>query len=102
MIGFVLWFAYGVALGNWALIIPNTIAFVVGATTIAVARHYRPRGGLQLAVEVVDRALAADHDLVTLVRREDPDLAAVRVDRGGEARLVGEQHHAHRSRARCS
>ena len=41
VIGFVLWFAYGVALGNLALIIPNTIAFVVGATTIAVARHYR-------------------------------------------------------------
>ena len=41
VIGFVLWFAYGVALGNWALIIPNTIAFAVGATTIAVARHYR-------------------------------------------------------------
>ena len=41
VVGFVLWFAYGVALHNWALIIPNTIAFVVGATTIAVARHYR-------------------------------------------------------------
>ena len=41
VIGFVLWFAYGVALGNLAIIIPNTIAFVVGATTIAVARHYR-------------------------------------------------------------
>ena len=41
VVGFALWFAYGVALHNWALIIPNTIAFVVGATTIAVARHYR-------------------------------------------------------------
>jgi MtN3 and saliva related transmembrane protein len=41
VIGFVLWFAYGVALQNLAIIIPNTIAFVVGATTIAVARHYR-------------------------------------------------------------
>jgi MtN3 and saliva related transmembrane protein len=41
VIGFVLWFAYGVALHNWALIIPNTIAFLVGSTTIAVARHYR-------------------------------------------------------------
>jgi MtN3 and saliva related transmembrane protein len=41
VIGFLLWFAYGVALHNWALIIPNTIAFIVGATTIAVARHYR-------------------------------------------------------------
>lgn len=41
VIGFALWFAYGIALDNLAIIIPNTIAFVVGATTIAVARHYR-------------------------------------------------------------
>jgi MtN3 and saliva related transmembrane protein len=41
LFGFALWFAYGVALHNWALIVPNTVAFVVGATTIGVARHYR-------------------------------------------------------------
>ena len=41
VIGFALWFAYGVALENLALIIPNTIAFIVGTTTIAVSRHYR-------------------------------------------------------------
>jgi MtN3 and saliva related transmembrane protein len=41
VIGFALWFAYGIALGNWAIILPNTIAFVVGLSTIAVARHYR-------------------------------------------------------------
>ena len=41
VVGFALWFAYGVSLHNWALIIPNTIAFIVGASTIAVARHYR-------------------------------------------------------------
>ena len=41
VVGFVLWFAYGIALGNLALIIPNTIAFLVCSTTIAVARHYR-------------------------------------------------------------
>jgi len=41
VIGFALWFAYGLALENLALIIPNTIAFIVGTTTIAVARHYR-------------------------------------------------------------
>ena len=40
-IGFVLWFAYGIALQNLAIIIPNTIAFVVGSTTIAVALHFR-------------------------------------------------------------
>ncbi len=41
VIGFALWFAYGIALRNLAIILPNVIAFVVGATTIAVARHYR-------------------------------------------------------------
>ena len=41
VVGFVLWFAYGIALRNLALIIPNTIAFVVGTTSIIVARHYR-------------------------------------------------------------
>ena len=41
VIGFALWVAYGIALGNLAIIVPNTVAFVVGATTIAVARHYR-------------------------------------------------------------
>jgi uncharacterized protein with PQ loop repeat len=41
VVGFVFWFAYGIALHNWALIIPNTIAFIVGTTTIVVARHYR-------------------------------------------------------------
>lgn len=41
VIGFALWFAYGIALRNLAIIFPNVIAFVVGATTIGVARHYR-------------------------------------------------------------
>lgn len=41
VIGFALWLAYGISIGNLALIIANTIAFIVGATTIAVARHYR-------------------------------------------------------------
>ena len=41
VVGFALWFAYGIALQNLALIIPNTIAFIVGTTTIVVARHYR-------------------------------------------------------------
>ena len=41
LVGFVLWFAYGIALANPAIIVPNTIAFVVGATTIAVAVRFR-------------------------------------------------------------
>ena len=40
-IGFLLWLAYGIALGNWALIVPNTVATIVIVATIAVARHYR-------------------------------------------------------------
>ena len=41
LVGFALWLGYGVALANLALILPNTIAFIVGATTIGVALHYR-------------------------------------------------------------
>jgi MtN3 and saliva related transmembrane protein len=40
-VGFVLWLAYGIALHNLALIIPNTIAGIVSATTILVARRFR-------------------------------------------------------------
>ncbi|MBW3612342.1 MAG: SWEET family sugar transporter [Chloroflexi bacterium] len=39
--GFTLWIAYGVALGNAALIVPNSVAFVIGAATIAIALRYR-------------------------------------------------------------
>jgi uncharacterized protein with PQ loop repeat len=41
LVGFVLWVAYGVSLRNPALIVPNTIAFCVGATTIAIALRFR-------------------------------------------------------------
>lgn len=40
-VGFLLWLAYGVALGNWALIVPNVVAAVVISATIAVAVRYR-------------------------------------------------------------
>ena len=40
-VGFLLWLAYGIALGNWALILPNTVAAIVIVATIAIARHYR-------------------------------------------------------------
>jgi MtN3 and saliva related transmembrane protein len=40
-IGFTLWIAYGVALGNAAIIVPNTVAFGVGAATIVVALRFR-------------------------------------------------------------
>ena len=41
LIGFGLWFAYGVAAANLALIVPNVIAAIVMATTIGVALRYR-------------------------------------------------------------
>lgn len=40
-IGFSLWVAYGVALGNLALIVPNSVALVVGLLTILAAVRYR-------------------------------------------------------------
>lgn len=40
-IGFGLWIAYGVAIGNVALIVPNSLALLVGLITIAVALRFR-------------------------------------------------------------
>jgi uncharacterized protein with PQ loop repeat len=40
-IGFALWIAYGISLPNWALIVPNAVAFAVGLTTIGVALRLR-------------------------------------------------------------
>lgn len=41
LVGFALWAAYGVSLGNAALIIPNGMALAVGVATVLVAWHYR-------------------------------------------------------------
>ena len=43
LVGFLLWLAYGIALGNAAIIIPNVIATIVSVTTIAVTRRLRER-----------------------------------------------------------
>lgn len=40
-IGFALWILYGWALGNPAIMIPNSVALVVGAATIVIAIRYR-------------------------------------------------------------
>ncbi|HEX6128862.1 MAG TPA: SemiSWEET family transporter [Candidatus Limnocylindria bacterium] len=40
-VGFALWIAYGISLGNWALIVPNAVAFTVGLATILVALRLR-------------------------------------------------------------
>jgi MtN3 and saliva related transmembrane protein len=39
--GFALWVAYGLSLGNWALVVPNCVAFSVGLATIVVALRLR-------------------------------------------------------------
>ena len=44
-LGFGLWVAYGLALGNPVLVVPNSMAAVVGGATILVALRFRqPRG----------------------------------------------------------
>ena len=43
-VGFALWLAYGVSLGNPALVITNVVSLGVGITTIVVARRLRPDG----------------------------------------------------------
>jgi MtN3 and saliva related transmembrane protein len=40
-VGFVLWFAYGIAASNFVLIVPNAVAAVVISATIIVALRYR-------------------------------------------------------------
>jgi len=43
LVGFALWVAYGLAIGNAPLIVTNAVAFSVGGLTVAVAlRHRRP------------------------------------------------------------
>ena len=40
-IGFLLWLAYGIALGNWAMIVPNIVAAIVIVATMVVTLRYR-------------------------------------------------------------
>jgi len=43
LIGFLLWIAYGAAARILALVVPNTVALLVGATTVTVALRLRRR-----------------------------------------------------------
>lgn len=43
LVGFLLWLAYGIALGNAALIVPNTVAAVVSVLTIVTVLRFRSR-----------------------------------------------------------
>lgn len=40
-VGFTLWITYGVALGNPAIIVPNSVAFLVGVLTLTITVRYR-------------------------------------------------------------
>lgn len=40
-VGFTLWVAYGLSLGNLAIVVPNSVAFAVGVATIGIAIRYR-------------------------------------------------------------
>jgi uncharacterized protein with PQ loop repeat len=40
-VGFLLWLAYGLALPNLAIVVPNTVAFVVGMATTVIALRFR-------------------------------------------------------------
>ena len=42
LVGFVLWLSYGIAAGNLALIVPNTVSTVVCLTSIVISLRYRP------------------------------------------------------------
>jgi uncharacterized protein with PQ loop repeat len=41
--GFALWVAYGLARPDWALVVPNSVALLVSAITVVVARLLRRR-----------------------------------------------------------
>jgi MtN3 and saliva related transmembrane protein len=41
LVGFLLWIAYGAAAGLLALVIPNTVALLVGIAVIVLALHLR-------------------------------------------------------------
>jgi MtN3 and saliva related transmembrane protein len=43
VLGFGFWLAYGASLGNVAIVVPNVVSLVVGATTLAIAVRYRRR-----------------------------------------------------------
>jgi uncharacterized protein with PQ loop repeat len=43
--GFALWVSYGLARGDWPLVVPNAIAFTVGLLTVAVGIVVRRRQG---------------------------------------------------------
>jgi len=46
LVGFGLWISYGITSRNLALIVPNTVALLIGVSTVAIALRLRgPAGG---------------------------------------------------------
>jgi MtN3 and saliva related transmembrane protein len=45
LVGFGLWISYGLASRNLALIVPNTVALLIGVSTIAIALRLRNPDG---------------------------------------------------------
>ena len=41
LVGFLLWIGYGIASRSLALIVPNTVALLIGVSTIAIALRLR-------------------------------------------------------------
>jgi MtN3 and saliva related transmembrane protein len=41
LVGFLLWIGYGIAARNLALIVPNAVALLIGASTVAIALRLR-------------------------------------------------------------
>lgn len=55
-VGFALWFAYGLSIGNVALVVTNTASLVVGTTTALTAWRLRPA---RAEIDADDPALAS-------------------------------------------
>jgi MtN3 and saliva related transmembrane protein len=55
VVGFSIWITYGVAIGNAALVVSNSVALLVGAATVAIAIHFR-RAGARAEVPAEARA----------------------------------------------
>lgn len=56
VVGFALWIAYGLSLHNAALIIPNSVALLVGLTTIGVALSFGSRADRRLSNSISGEA----------------------------------------------
>jgi MtN3 and saliva related transmembrane protein len=44
-VGFTLWVAYGLALANPAIVVPNSVAFLIGVATIVIALRFGEGAG---------------------------------------------------------